>query len=102
MPSVMCPSSPDNLRRNYENTCNFRSARRGSFNTKLVRTIVDIRPQDQVFVRNDLERLPFFNANLESEEDPSVVADLRADMELCDLLVFATPEHNGRDCPRFG
>lgn len=71
------------------------SARRGSFNTALAQRIADIRTQDQVVVRSDLDRLPFFNADLESTRIPPEVAELREAVEECALLVLVTPEYNG-------
>ena len=71
------------------------SARRGSFNTALAHRITDIRTQDQVVVRSDLDRLPFFNADLESTRIHPEVAELREAVEECALLVLVTPEYNG-------
>ena len=61
------------------------SARRGSFNAALAHRITDIRTQDQVVVRSDLDRLPFFNADLESTRIPPLK-----------LLSCARPWRNAR------
>lgn len=71
------------------------SLRQGSFNTALADRIALVRPHDEVKVRNDLNVLPFFNADVEAQTLPPAVTSLRNEVEACQLLVFATPEYNG-------
>ena len=71
------------------------SSRRDSFNTRLAHLIGSLRPIDTVTVRNDLARLPFYDADLEALGDPAAVTDLRQAVAAADLLVMVTPEYNG-------
>lgn len=71
------------------------SSRRGSFNTRLARLIVDIRPDDTVTVLTDLQQLPFYDGDTETEGTPGAVADLRAAVTAAELVVVVTPEYNG-------
>lgn len=71
------------------------STRAASFNTRLARLIPQLRPGDEVSVRADLDRLPFYDADLEAAGTPAGVAQLRAAVAAADLLVIATPEYNG-------
>lgn len=71
------------------------STRRASLNTGLARLITDLRPADQVTVRADLDRLPFYDAGVEAAGTPAAVEQLRTAVAAADLVVFATPEYNG-------
>ena len=54
-----------------------------------------LRPIDTVTVRNDLARLPYYDADLEALGDPAAVTDLRQAVAVADLVVVVTPEYNG-------
>ncbi len=71
------------------------STRRASLNTRLAHLIPQLRTDDQVTVRADLDRLPFYDADLEAAGIPAAVEQLRTAVAAADLVVIATPEYNG-------
>jgi chromate reductase, NAD(P)H dehydrogenase (quinone) len=71
------------------------STRHGSLNTRLARLVAELRPADVVTVVSDLDRLPFYDADLEAAGAPDGVADLRTDVTAADVVVVVTPEYNG-------
>ena len=71
------------------------SARRGSLNTRLAQVVADARSEDTVTVRNDLDRLTFFTADVEAAGVPGPVRELRKAVTEADALVIVTPEYNG-------
>ncbi len=71
------------------------STRRGSLNTRLALLVPALRPHDEVSVVNDLNRLPFYDADLEATGVARAVASLRAAVTVADSVVVVTPEYNG-------
>ena len=71
------------------------STREQSLNTRLGRLVARVRPQDTVSVDAALDRLPFYDGDVEAAGAPAVVADLREAVAQADLVVFSTPEYNG-------
>ena len=72
------------------------STRRDSLNTRLARLVRDLRPADTVTIINDLNTLPFYDADLEEAAGfPPAVAALRERVAVADMVVAVTPEYNG-------
>jgi chromate reductase len=71
------------------------SARRESLNTRLAEVAAAARPADAVTLVNDLDRLPFYNGDVEAAGVPTPVLELREAVAGADALVIATPEYNG-------
>ena len=71
------------------------STRRGSLNTQLARVVAAVRPKDPVTLMNLLDRVPFYNADVETAGVPAAVRELREAVAGADALVFVTPEYNG-------
>lgn len=71
------------------------SLRKQSHNTGLLRAAAEHAPEGvTVELYQDLESLPPFNEDRESEPGP-VVEDLRRRIQEADALLIATPEYNG-------
>jgi chromate reductase len=72
------------------------SLRAESYNSALVRAAVELAPAGvEVEVYEDLALLPPFDDDLDGEDPPAAVADLRARIGEADALLFVTPEYNG-------
>ncbi len=71
------------------------STRRDSLNSRLAALVASALPEDDVRVRSDLARLPFFDADLEATGGSPSVQELRFAVSGTDLLVLVTPEYNG-------
>jgi chromate reductase len=71
------------------------SARQGSLNARLARVAAAARPADTVTVMTRLDRLPFYNGDVEAAGVPASVLDLRSAVARADAVVFVTPEDNG-------
>jgi chromate reductase len=71
------------------------SARRGSLNTRLAQVAAAARPADTVTLMNDLDRVPFYNGDVEAAGAPAPVLELRQAVADADVLVIVTPEYNG-------
>jgi len=71
------------------------STRRDSLNTRLAHLVEQVRRDDRVTVVSDLNRLPFYDGDVEAAGTPEGVAELRAIVNSADLLVLVTPEYNG-------
>lgn len=71
------------------------SARRQSWNTRLAQVVAAARRADSVIVTNDLDRIPFYNGDVEAAGIPAAVAELREAVNEADAVVFVTPEYNG-------
>ncbi len=71
------------------------SARRGSLNTRLAQVVAAVRPEDTVTLMNDLDRVPFYNGDVEAAGVPAAVRELREAVAEADALVMVTPEYNG-------
>ena len=71
------------------------STRRGSYNTRLAHLVGKLRSSDRLAVVTDLNRLPFYDADLEAVGTPPAVAELRSAVAAADAVVIITPEYNG-------
>ncbi|HET9381757.1 MAG TPA: NADPH-dependent FMN reductase [Streptomyces sp.] len=70
------------------------SLREKSLNASVLRSATDLfAPPWQITVDPGLDRLPFFNADVEETALPGCVADLRAAVQAADGLLIATPEY---------
>ena len=69
------------------------SLRKGSYNKALMRTAVELRPADATIEVFDLEGIPPFNQDLESQP-PQIVKEFKAKIREADALLIASPEYN--------
>ncbi len=71
------------------------SLRRASFNRGLVRAAKDLAPESvSVEPYEELEKLPFFNRDVEDEGDPAPVREFKEKIYQADAILIATPEYN--------
>ena len=70
------------------------SLRRGSINRALMRAAIGSAPGNLRITPREIGELPLYNADLEKEVVPSVVAELREGVRRSDGLLVATPEYN--------
>jgi chromate reductase len=71
------------------------SLRRGSLNHALLREAAERLPAGVELVEFErLREIPPYDADLEAEETPEAVADLRQAMRDADAVLVATPEYN--------
>ena len=70
------------------------SLRRGSFNRALIRAAQELAPEGMTIEPVEIGELPFYNADVEAEGDPSSVAAFKAALHQCDGILIATPEYN--------
>lgn len=72
------------------------SLRRDSANRVLAEVAADNAPQGvEVAVYSGLEKLPFYNEDLDTDQVDESVTALRAAVAGADALLIATPEYNG-------
>ena len=72
------------------------SLRAGSINASLCREAARLAPADlKVEHYVGLGEIPHYDADLDAEEAPQAVADLRERISAADALLIATPEYNG-------
>jgi len=69
------------------------SLRRGSFNKALLRAAMDLLPRDARLEIFDLEGIPPFNQDLETQM-PLKVMEFKTKIRAADAILIATPEHN--------
>ncbi|MEO2107338.1 MAG: NAD(P)H-dependent oxidoreductase [Actinomycetota bacterium] len=70
------------------------SLRAASTNTAVLRTAIELAPDDVDIVLHDLRDLPFYDGDLEDAGVPESVEALRTALEDADALLIATPEYN--------
>ena len=70
------------------------SSRAGSYNQALLRAARSLAPRDVELHTLTLDRLPFYNADVEAAGDPPVVAEFKAAIWKVDGVLIATPEYN--------
>jgi chromate reductase len=71
------------------------SLRRDSYNRSLVDHAAECAPEGVVFdVYDGLGVMPYFNEDLERDDLPPAVLDLRDRIEAADALLVVTPEYN--------
>jgi len=69
------------------------SLRKGSYNKALLRAAVELAPSGSEVQTFDIEGIPPFSEDLESEP-AAKVKDFKAAIEAADALLIATPEYN--------
>lgn len=69
------------------------SLRKGSYNKALVRAAVELAPENVKMEVFDLEGIPPYNQDLESNP-PQRVAEFKEKIRNADALLIATPEYN--------
>jgi chromate reductase len=71
------------------------SLRRDSFNTALVRAAMEVAPPGlEIELYEGIAELPHYDADLDIDEVPEAVAELRKRIAAADGLLLATPEYN--------
>ena len=71
------------------------SLRRDSYNHALMREAAERLPAGAELVEfEQLREIPPYDADLEAEETPAAVAELRQAMREADAVIIATPEYN--------
>jgi chromate reductase len=71
------------------------SLRAASHNTALLRAAAELAPDGvELELYHDLELLPPYNEDRDTEEPPAEVARLRAAIEQADAVLISTPEYN--------
>ena len=70
------------------------SLRRASYNRGLIRAAVEVAPAGTRVLPYDLAEVPLFNSDLETDGDPTAVADLKHAIADADALLIASPEYN--------
>ncbi len=71
------------------------SLRKASYNSALLRTTVELAAPEMTVTPIDISGIPFFDADVEKEGDPSSVRQLKDAVREADGLVIFTPEYNG-------
>lgn len=70
------------------------SLRRGSLNRALIHAAVELAPDGMTIEPIEIGKLPFYNADVEAEGDPSTVAAFKNAVRQADGILIATPEYN--------
>lgn len=70
------------------------SLRKGSFNKSLLRASKEIAPDEMSIEIFDLQGIPLFNADVESEGDPERVTEFKEAIRKSDGILIASPEYN--------
>lgn len=71
------------------------SLRKASYNRMLLRAAVEVAPPDVKVVPIDIDDVPLYNADLDSDENPlPPVKRLRDAIRSADALLIASPEYN--------
>ncbi len=70
------------------------SLRKGSFNKSLLRASQMLAPDSMTIEIFDLEGIPLFNADVESEGDPEQVTEFKEAIRKADGILIASPEYN--------
>jgi chromate reductase len=72
------------------------SLRSASYNTALLRAAAELAPEGvTVELYQDLESLPPYNEDRDTDRPPAEVSRLRDEIEAADGVLFSTPEYNG-------
>jgi chromate reductase, NAD(P)H dehydrogenase (quinone) len=70
------------------------SLRRGSYNRALIRAAQEVAPTGMTIDIIEIGELPFYNADVEAEGDPTAVAVFKAELTDAAGILIATPEYN--------
>lgn len=72
------------------------SLRSASYNTALLRAAAELAPAEvELELYQDLEELPPYNEDRDTDDPPRGVRELRDRIASADAVVFSTPEFNG-------
>jgi NAD(P)H-dependent FMN reductase len=72
------------------------SLRADSLNRRIAETLRDQAPAGTtVEIADGLDRIPFYNEDLDGEEVPEAAAELRTRVAAADRVLVVTPEYNG-------
>ena len=72
------------------------SLREGSYNAALARAAGELAPNGvTVELYDELDELPHYDADLDGEDAPATVQELRRRVAEADALLVVTPEYNG-------
>ena len=72
------------------------SLRAESYNTALARAARELAPEGvDLELYENLAALPPYDADVDGEDSPAAVFDLRARIAAADALLLVTPEYNG-------
>ncbi len=70
------------------------SLRTRSLNRALFRSAMLVAPDRLHIYEVDIDRLPFFNEDLEGQTDPPAVAEFKSDLARADAALILTPEYS--------
>ena len=70
------------------------SLRRRSLNRALIEAGREVAPPEFTITTIEIGGLPFYDADIEAQGDPPVVAEFKAALAAADGILIATPEHN--------
>ena len=70
------------------------SLRQQSYNRALLRAAKELLPEGTSLTIFDLDKIPFFNADVEAQGIPQAVQDFHEAMRAADALLISTPEYN--------
>jgi NAD(P)H-dependent FMN reductase len=72
------------------------SLRADSLNRKIAESLRDSAPEDvSVEILDGLDRLPFYNEDLDGDDAPEAVTAVRERVAAADRVLVVTPEYNG-------
>ena len=69
------------------------SLRKGSYNKAMMRTSVELVPEDAAIEVFDFQGIPAFNQDFE-RQPPQIVKEFKAEIRKADAILIATPEYN--------
>jgi chromate reductase len=69
------------------------SLRRQSMNRALLRTSMLVAPESMRVAEVEIDRLPFYNEDVERDGDPPAVAAMKAQLDRADAVMIYTPEY---------
>lgn len=70
------------------------SLRKGSFNTALLRSAVELAPEGMTIETADIREIPVYNEDVREKGMPDAVQKLRDAIAAADALLIVTPEYN--------
>jgi len=70
------------------------SLRRQSLNRSLLHTTLLVAPERMHLYEVPIDRLPFFNEDLERQDDPPLVAEFKSALARADAVLIITPEYS--------
>jgi chromate reductase len=72
------------------------SLRAASHNTSLLRAAAELAPEGvEIELLRDLESLPPYNEDRDTDDPPAAVAELRRQIHDAEAVLISTPEYNG-------